>query len=165
MGPHCIVSGARIKSPLGDILLAATAAGLCGLWFREQKYAPDTSAWPRMRRDALIDQAEAELSEYFGGQRSHFEVPIDWASGTDFQRSVWKALLGIPAGHTATYSQIAERVSRPSSVRAVASAIGRNPVSIIVPCHRVLGANGTLTGYAGGLERKAALLSLEGARQ
>ncbi|HAL40009.1 MAG TPA: cysteine methyltransferase, partial [Polaromonas sp.] len=103
--------------------------------------------------------------EYFAGQRNRFEVPLDLACGTAFQQSVWQALLAIPYGRTASYGEVSRRIGKPTAVRAVGAAVGRNPVSIIVPCHRVMGANGSLTGYAGGLDRKTALLKLEGALQ
>ena len=103
------------------------------------------------------------LRDYFAGRRTQFDLPLDLQGGTAFQQSVWQALLAIPAGDTTSYGAIGLRVGRPSAVRAVGAAVGRNPVSIVVPCHRVLGRDGSLTGYAGGLERKSALLELEGA--
>lgn len=151
----------RWRSPLGTILLEASARGLRGVWFEGQKHGPDASHWPSRSSDPVIRQAIEELREYFAGQRQIFDTPIDSTLGTEFQRAVWKALRRIPSGRTTTYGELARRIGRPTAVRAVASAIGRNPVSIMVPCHRIIGSDGSLTGYAGGLERKASLLSLE----
>jgi methylated-DNA-[protein]-cysteine S-methyltransferase len=156
----------RIASPLGEIVLAATARGLCGLWFDGQRHQPDLSAWPMAPAGSPeahhIAQAAQQINEYFAGQRQQFDVTLDLSHGTAFQQSVWRELLRIRSGAHASYGAIAQRLSNPQAVRAVGSAVGRNPVSIIVPCHRVLGADGALTGYAGGLDRKTALLKLEG---
>ena len=103
------------------------------------------------------------MREYFAGTRTAFELPLDLQGGTVFQQSVWQALLSIPRGGTTSYGVISRSIGQPAAVRAVGAAVGRNPVSIVVPCHRVLGAGGALTGYAGGLDRKTALLRLEGA--
>lgn len=151
----------HFDSPLGPMTLAASRQGLCGVWFDGQKHQPDTSAWPRDASHPVLMQTQAQLAAYFSGQRSVFDVPLDLGQGTEFQQGVWSALLEIAPGATTTYSGLARRLARPLAVRAVAAAIGRNPISIIVPCHRVLGAGGALTGYAGGLDRKAALLQLE----
>lgn len=164
-----------IPSPLGTIAIAATAQGLAGLWFTEgQRYLPPELApapdahtsrralvWPSAPDHPLLRQASAQLAEYFAGQRRHFELPLDLSSGTAFQQSVWQALLEIPPGETVSYGDISARLGKPGAARAVGAAIGRNPISLIVPCHRVIGANGALTGYGGGLERKIALLQLE----
>lgn len=152
---------ARFDSPLGPMTLAASRQGLCGVWFDGQKHQPDTSALAHDPAHPVLIQAQAQLADYFAGQRSMFDLPLDLDRGTVFQQSVWRALLSIPLGDTAAYGTLARRIARPLAVRAVAAAIGRNPISIIVPCHRVLGANGALTGYAGGLDRKAALIRLE----
>ena len=109
----------------------------------------------------MLAEAALQLGEYFEGQRTRFTVPLDF-TGTAFQREVWQALLTIPFGETRSYRQIAEQIGRPSAVRAVGAANGRNPISIIAPCHRVIGTDGTLTGFAGGLGAKALLLALEG---
>lgn len=150
-------------SPLGPIVIAASGQGLAGLWFEGQRHQPDPSAWPRADQHPLLRQAVQQLAGYFAGQPMHFTLPLDLSHGTPFQQSVWQALLHIPRGATTSYGELSRRIGRPSAVRAVGAAVGRNPVSIIVPCHRVLGADGSLTGYAGGLERKVALLRLEGA--
>ncbi|PYE79770.1 methylated-DNA-[protein]-cysteine S-methyltransferase [Xylophilus ampelinus] len=110
---------------------------------------------------AVLDQAEAELAAYFAGSRARFGIALDLPGATDFQKAVWRALVALPLGTTVSYGALAVAVGRPTAVRAAAAAVGRNPVSIIVPCHRVVGRTGMLTGYAGGLERKAALLALE----
>jgi methylated-DNA-[protein]-cysteine S-methyltransferase len=108
-----------------------------------------------------LHQAVTQLQQYFAGLRQEFDLPLDLSSGTEFQQMVWAALQHINAGTTASYGAISRRIGKPTAVRAVGAAIGRNPLGIVVPCHRVLGANGTLTGYAGGLERKTSLLKLE----
>jgi methylated-DNA-[protein]-cysteine S-methyltransferase len=151
----------RTTSPLGDILLAATDQGLCGLWFDGQKHMPEMQGWPT-GHNAVIDLAQQQMQQYFAKQRSEFDLPLDLRMGTPFQQSVWRALLTITSGQHSSYGSIAKHIGNPQAVRAVGAAVGRNPISVIVPCHRVLGAGGALTGYAGGLERKTALLQLEG---
>jgi len=106
--------------------------------------------------------AAAQLEDYFAGRRAHFDLPLDLSRGTHFQQLVWRALLRIPRGVTTSYAALGAAIGRPAAARAVGAAVGRNPVSVIVPCHRVLGSNGSLTGYAGGIERKRRLLALEG---
>ena len=159
---------ASFQSPLGPITLAATARGLTGLWFVEgQRHLPPEltgpTVWPSDTEQPVLKQVSQQLAEYFAGQRSRFEVPLDLACGTTFQQSVWQALLAIPAGATTSYGRLSAGIGKPAAVRAVGAAVGRNPISVIVPCHRVLGSDGSLTGYAGGLDRKTALLELEGA--
>ena len=152
-------------SPLGPIMLAASNEGLQGAWFvHGQRHMPDSSSWPVSANNAILQRAEEELRRYFAGEPVSFDLPLDLDSGTAFQQAVWRALLQIPRGTTTSYGAIGTRLGKPSAVRAVGGAVGRNPLSIIVPCHRVLGSKGTLTGYAGGLERKVALLQLEGVR-
>ena len=158
----------RVPSPLGSIAIAATAQGLCGLWFTtQQRFLPaeltGPDAWPEAAGHPLLQQAGQQLAEYFAGRRRCFDLLLDLHCGTDFQQSVWQALLKIGHGEVTSYGEVSRRIGHPSAMRAVGSAIGRNPVSIIVPCHRVMGSSGALTGYAGGLDRKAALLRLEGA--
>ena len=150
-------------SPLGRIRLAARPQGLCGVWFEGQRHQADASAWPTVPDHPLLRQATTQLTQYFAGQRRQFDMPLDLSAGTAFQQTVWQALQSLPCGKTCSYSALSAQLGRPTAVRAVSSAVARNPLSIIVPCHRVLGANGALTGYAGGLDRKAALLKLEGA--
>lgn len=152
-----------IDSPLGPLMLAASPQGLQGAWFVQgQRHMPDSSAWPLAQDNLVLRQAEQILRRYFAGEPVGFDLPLDLDSGTPFQQSVWRALLKIPRGTTTSYGAISTHLGNPAAVRAVGGAVGRNPLSIIVPCHRVLGADGTLTGYAGGLERKVALLRIEG---
>ena len=153
---------ATFESPLGPMLLARTANGIAGMWFDGQKAHPgELPTVPHDPDDPLLKEAAQQLHDYFAGTRTQFELPLD-LQGTPFQQIVWQALLRIPAGGTCTYAAIAREVGAPQAVRAVGAAVGRNPVSVIVPCHRVLGHDGSLTGYAGGLHRKQALLQLEG---
>jgi methylated-DNA-[protein]-cysteine S-methyltransferase len=153
-------------SPLGPIILVASDQALVGAWFDDQDHLPPQlqghSAWQNAPEHPVLRHASRQLKEYFEGQRKVFELRLDLSFGTAFQQSVWQALLKIPFGHTRCYADVASAIAKPKAVRAVGAAVGRNPLSIIVPCHRVLGADGTLTGYAGGLERKTYLLQLEG---
>jgi len=156
-----ITACCQIHTRLGPILLAATDAGLAGVWFEGQRHHPDTNGWPRDDAHPVLCDAALQLEQFFDGRRLRFELPLDLRHGTPFQQSVWRALLDIAPGHTSSYGAIGQRIGRPSAVRAVGAAVGRNPISVVVPCHRVVGADGSLTGYAGGLTRKAALLTLE----
>ena len=149
-----------IETPLGPLLLARTHAGLAGAWFAAQKHHPAAIDAPERDDDPLLADAASQLRAYFAGERSTFELALD-LHGTPFQRSVWAELLRVEPGATCSYGAIAGRLGMPAASRAVGSAVGRNPVSIIVPCHRVVGSTGSLTGYAGGLDRKTALLRLE----
>ncbi|MCC2676868.1 MAG: methylated-DNA--protein-cysteine methyltransferase [Ramlibacter sp.] len=149
-------------SPLGTMLLAATDSGLAGVWFTGQRHGPVDVEWREDASHPVLREAVAQLSAYFAGERAAFDLPLDLHAGTPFQQSVWQALLAIPPGGTTSYSELGRRLGRPQAARAVGAAVGRNPISIVVPCHRVLGTGGALTGYAGGLERKTALLRLEG---
>ena len=158
-----LISCQTVTSPLGDIILAASDTGLLGLWFHNQRYLPDMQGWVQAPRHPLLRAAKAQLAEYFAGRRQQFELPLDLSRGTSFQQAVWQALLRIPAGNTTSYGALSQGLGKPTAVRAVGGAVGRNPLSIVVPCHRVLGSNGALTGYAGGLQRKSSLLKLEGA--
>jgi methylated-DNA-[protein]-cysteine S-methyltransferase len=144
------------ESPLGPLTVETRAAGLTGLRFPGRGDPLDESA----RDPAALAAATRQLEEFFAGRRQAFELPLA-LSGTRFQMRVWEQLLRIPYGSTITYTELAHRVGRPDVVRAVGAAVGRTPVPIIVPCHRVLGADGALTGYGGGLHRKQALLDLE----
>ena len=159
---HTIVT-TTVPSPLGDIILAASPRGLIGIWFHNQRYLPDMAGWLPASDHPLLLQAGEQLNVYFAGKRQRFDLPLDLSRGTSFQQSVWQALLGIPAGGTTSYGALSQGLGKPRAVRAVGAAVGRNPLSIVVPCHRVLGSDGSLTGYAGGLQRKSALLQLEGA--
>ena len=155
-----------VTTPLGDMRLAASPTGLAGAWFvtGQRHLPPDDhiASWPAAPHHPVLLAASEQLGAYFRAERQAFELPLDLTSGTPFQQLVWHALLGIASGHTRSYGEVAKGIQRPAAVRAVGTAIGRNPLSVFVPCHRVLGAGGALTGYAGGLDRKAALLRLEG---
>ncbi len=157
---HCT----DLQTPLGRLRLATTDDALVGVWFHDQRHAPDAAVMQRWKPNTshpVLRAAAEQLRDYFARQRRAFDLPLDLSTGTPFQRAVWQALLTIEAGHTLSYSALAHRLNAPKAVRAVAAAVGRNPLSIVVPCHRVLGARGELTGYAGGLPRKATLLQLE----
>lgn len=148
-------------SPLGKLLIAGNASGLAGIWFEGQKYeAKPQPGWLEKPKEKLLLTTIRQLDKYFNSKLKHFEIPLV-LRGTEFQQSVWQELLNIPHGKTITYGELATRLGKPSAVRAAAAAVGRNPASIVVPCHRVVGANGSLTGYAGGLDRKKNLLQLE----
>lgn len=158
---HTIVAQANVETPLGTMTLAATEHGLAGAWFESQKHHPGPLAAPVDPGQRWLKLAREQLAAYFDGELQAFSVPLD-LRGTPFQRSVWQALLAIAPGGTCTYAEVAQAAGSPAAVRAAGAAVGRNPVSVIVPCHRVLGRDGSLTGYAGGLPRKQALLRLEG---
>ncbi len=160
---HSCTAQCRIASPLGTMLLARTGTGLAGAWFEMQKHHPDAIDAPERADDPVLAETARQLREYFAGTRDEFDVPLD-LQGTEFQRAVWQALLRIAPGTTSSYGAIARELGVPSASRAVGAAVGRNPVSIIVPCHRVVGSSGALTGYAGGLDRKTSLLRIEGER-
>jgi methylated-DNA-[protein]-cysteine S-methyltransferase len=150
-----------MPSPLGDMVLASDGDALSGAWFEGQRHQPPIgSAWQRRPDLPVLRRAAAELAAYFAGDRITFDVPLA-PVGTPFQRDVWRAIAGVPYGATIAYRDLAARAGRPESIRAAGTATGRNPLSIIVPCHRIVGADGALTGYAGGLARKRALLALE----
>ena len=146
-------------SPLGTITLQANEHGLLGVWFEIQTTQPEELG-QFSENDPILSKAIKQLEEYFSGDRREFDLPIS-AVGTEFQQQVWKALTTIPYGETWSYQDLANAIGNPKAVRAVGLANGKNPVSVIVPCHRVIGKNGKLTGYAGGVERKAKLLKLE----
>ena len=152
-----------IPSPIGPLALTSGGAGLSAVYIEAQGRSPvRTLLWQEDR--SLFEDASRQLAEYFAGRRRVFDVPLEVTRGTAQQRDVWRALLSIPYGETVSYGEVARRVGRPSAARAVAAAIGKNPWSIIVPCHRVVGATGKLTGYGGGLARKRWLLEHEGLR-
>jgi methylated-DNA-[protein]-cysteine S-methyltransferase len=152
----------RLDTPLGPMTATRSARGLSGLWFDDQKHHPGPLHLPRADDDALFTQVAVALEAYFRGQVLTQDLALD-PLGTPFQQGVWRALLAIPAGASRSYGELARALGRPLAVRALGAAVGRNPVSVLIPCHRVLGAQGHLTGYAGGLARKSALLRLEGA--
>jgi len=152
----------RINSPVGKLTLVAGKDGLAAiLWENDKPGRVHLSGLVRDEAHPVLSKTERQLEEYFAGKRKSFSVALDMR-GTPFQKNVWEALLAISYGETRSYGQLAMQLGNPSAVRAVGAAIGRNPISIVVPCHRVLGASGDLTGFAGGLETKAYLLRLEG---
>lgn len=155
---YTVVAG----SPVGPLTLVATGGVLSGLYMEDQRHRPEEHTFgERAEPDAEpFARAIVQLEEYFAGQRTGFDLPLAPA-GTPFQHGVWAQLRRIPFGETRTYGELAERLGRPSASRAVGLANGRNPIGIIVPCHRVIGADGSLTGYGGGLDRKRRLLSFE----
>ncbi|HMN76497.1 MAG TPA: methylated-DNA--[protein]-cysteine S-methyltransferase [Burkholderiaceae bacterium] len=159
--PAACTAQLQIATPLGPMLLARTGKGLAGAWFAGQKDYPVRVDAPVAPNDPLLCKTAAELGEYFAGRRKTFDIALD-LYGTPFQRSVWQALLAIACGQTSSYGAVARTIGKPSAVRAVGAAVGANPVAVIVPCHRVMGSDGSLTGYAGGLPRKIALLEIEG---
>jgi methylated-DNA-[protein]-cysteine S-methyltransferase len=145
-------------SPVGDLLLLKTDGMLSGLYLPNYRHGPKDV--PGTRVYSGFEEEVRQLHEYFAGQRTDFDLPL-YLEGTPFQRSVWQMLETIPYGQTWSYKQLAEALHNPAGTRAVGAANGRNPISIIVPCHRVIGANGCLTGYGGGLSNKEFLLALE----
>jgi methylated-DNA-[protein]-cysteine S-methyltransferase len=151
MMPTC-----TIDSPVGLLGLEADDDGLTAVTFHPLADAPSPPTHP------VLQQAADELAEYFAGRRTTFTVPLAWSRGTEFQRAVWRELTQIPYGQTWSYADVARRIGRPAAVRAVGAANGANPHAIIVPCHRVIGSDGSLTGYGGGMERKTWLLQNEG---
>ncbi len=147
-----------VDSPIGPLTLAGHGSTLTNLRMVDQTHEPNRAGWTR--DPGAFHDAVAQLEAYFAGQLADFDIDLE-LQGTEFQRQVWKALLTIPYGQTRSYGQIAEQIGTPGSARAVGLANGRNPIAIVVPCHRVIGAGGSLTGYGGGLERKRFLLELE----
>ncbi len=162
LAPHLLQR--HTHSPLGNLILLASTQGLAMVWFEGQAQLPAqlTDLAHAPPEHVVLRHAVRQLKEYFDGQRQHFDLPLDLSAGTAFQQAVWRDLLGIDYGHTCSYADVALRIGRARAVRAVGAAVGANPLGIIVPCHRVIGADGSLTGYAGGLERKTYLLQLEG---
>jgi methylated-DNA-[protein]-cysteine S-methyltransferase len=155
-------------TPLGRLLVAASRRGLCRISFdpepdRELEALARGFGARVLRSPGPLDAARRELDEYFEGRRHEFDLPVDLEGVPAFQRTVLDELVRVPFGHLETYGGLAVRIGRPRAARAVGGALNRNPVPIVVPCHRVVGASGSLTGYGGGLERKRALLGLEGA--
>jgi len=151
-----------IQSPVGQLILVARDTKLAAiLWENERLNRVRLGPLEEDTRDPVLKETERQLVEYFAGKRRRFELELDFV-GTDFQVRVWQALLGIPFGETRSYRDIAIQIGQPTAVRAVGAANGRNPISIIAPCHRVIGTSGSLTGFAGGLAAKQFLLSLEG---
>jgi methylated-DNA-[protein]-cysteine S-methyltransferase len=157
-----MTSYARFNTPLGTMTAIAEDGRLLGLDFEDAKHAPAVD--PSWREDpacAPLRSCATQLAEYFGGRRSHFDLPLA-ASGTPFQQRVWREIARVRFGETITYAELARRAGVPGAARAAGAATGRNPLAIVVPCHRIVGSGGSLTGYAGGLDRKQRLLALEG---
>lgn len=156
------------NSPIGEILLAADEVGLTGLWFENEKYyANNLDSKHQSKNTAILDKAKCWLDIYFSGQKPDFMPPLHQL-GTPFRLQVWEHLLKIPYGETTTYGELAKTIARQKgiskmSAQAVGNAVGHNEISIIIPCHRVVGTNGSLTGYAGGIDKKIQLLKLENA--
>eukprot|EP00300_Choanocystis_sp_HF-7_P038371 c5523_g1_i1.p3 GENE.c5523_g1_i1~~c5523_g1_i1.p3 ORF type:complete len:195 (-),score=23.05 c5523_g1_i1:27-611(-) len=147
-------------SPIGRLLLRRSGMALSGLWFADSKHAPSLES-TCSRDDGGFEDIRLELDEYFAGTRREFSIPVVFTGGTAFQRLVWGALSLVPFGESQSYAELAAQIGRPKSVRAVGTANGQNPISIVVPCHRLVGSHGELRGYAGGLEAKAWLLRHE----
>lgn len=158
--PSHAVASSRTTSPVGDLVLLASPRGLAGLFFAHRVDSADLP--PADAKNETLRRAADQLQQYFARTRTEFDLPLD-ARGTSFQEAVWAELSRIPFGETRSYADIARRIGKPRSVRAVGAANGSNPTSVIVPCHRVIGANGALTGFGGGLAIKKSLLEFEGA--
>lgn len=156
---------ARLRTPLGTLFAVAAGGALTGIYFDGQRHAPAIApGWREDPAHAPLAECARQLAEYFDGKRRCFELPLA-PDGTDFQRRVWGEIARIPFGATLTYAELAARAGAPNAARAAGAATGRNPLSVVVPCHRVVGTDGSLTGYAGGLARKTRLLEIEGALQ
>jgi methylated-DNA-[protein]-cysteine S-methyltransferase len=151
------VEGATISSPIGRLELISNGSALTRILFHA-KSDPTPGAFPD-----VLERARRQLQQYFAGERTAFDLPLA-PHGTPFQRAVWEALVGIPYGETTSYGDLAARIDRPTAVRAVGAANGQNPIPIVIPCHRVIGRNGSLVGFGGGLETKKRLLDLEQGR-
>lgn len=151
----------KTETPLGPVILTTDGEALTGLYFEGQKHFSGIhSDWHESARNPILDTTCRQLAEYFSGYRADFHLPVA-PQGTGFQRAVWQTLQTVGFGERLSYSDLARKAGRPQAVRAVGAAVGRNPISVLIPCHRIVGKDGRLTGYAGGLARKAALLKLE----
>ena len=150
-----------VESPIGRLLLTSDGSALTGLYMEPSRKAQSTDGWIEDSAVPPLSAAVRQLTEYFAGTRREFDLPLR-LQGTAFQQRVWRELTEIPYGETWSYGELAKRIDKPSASRAVGLANGRNPISILVPCHRVIGADGSLTGYGGGLDRKRWLLAHEG---
>lgn len=157
--PDGAVKHAVHSTPVGELTLVATGNELSGVYLLGQRHRPAETVFGTLDQRAFAETGR-QLDEYFAGTRRHFELPIR-LDGTSFQQTVWRALRDIPYGETRSYGELARAISRPNAARAVGLANGKNPLSIVVPCHRVVGANGSLVGYGGGVDRKRYLLDLE----
>lgn len=151
----------ELPSRLGTLRLIASSKGMAGVYFEQHQHLRPDSNWRHDPTSSLLQEAARQITAYLAGERQHFDLPLDLGKGTPFQHQVWQALQTIPYGSTISYGQLAQSIERPRAVRAVGAANGRNPLAILIPCHRVIAANGNLHGYAGGLERKRVLLEVE----
>ncbi len=157
-----MIEYARLESPLGTLVAAARKQQLIGLWFEGQAHFDGVEAdWREAPSSPVLSRCAKQLAEYFAGRRHQFDLPLA-PEGTEFQRRVWEEIARVPFGETLSYAELARRCRRPKAARAAGAATGRNPLSVVVPCHRIVAADGGLTGYAGGVERKRRLLELEG---
>jgi len=160
-GKRIMKSYNTIKTPMGDLMLVANTSELIGLYFAGCDHIPaELKQWKRDARHPILRQANVQLQEYFTGKRTEFSLPLH-VTGTDFQERVWWQIALIPYGKTISYADLAYKAGKPKAVRAAGANTGRNPLSIVIPCHRVIGKNGGITGYAGGLDKKRYLLELE----
>ena len=151
----------NIKSPLGELVLVTDDAALTGLYFAGCDHVPvERERWTLKAQHPVLQQTSKQLEQYFSGKRTSFSLPVRLI-GTNFQKRVWTQIARIPFGQTISYTQLAKRAGAPQAIRAAGTTTGRNPVSIIIPCHRIVGKNGSMCGFAGGLERKQHLLELE----
>jgi methylated-DNA-[protein]-cysteine S-methyltransferase len=158
--PHAATTThTTIESPLGELTTVARSKGVAGLYFSSHWYRPDRSTFGD-RAEEKFENLRPQLSEYFAGERQGFDISLD-ANGDELHRKVWDLVRQVPYGQTSTYGQLARELGDGTTLRAVGAAVGRNPLCILIPCHRIVGANGKLTGYAGGLRRKQFLLDLE----
>jgi len=156
---------ARIPTPAGTMYAAAADGAITGIYFENQQYFPRiTDQWQEDASAAPLAECAKQIREYFDGKRTSFDLPLA-PEGTEFQQRVWKEIARIPFGETITYAELAKRAGAEGSARAAGAATGRNPITLVVPCHRVVGSDGSLTGYAGGLPRKTRLLEIEGVLQ
>lgn len=160
MSKHPYVAQTRLSTPFGAMTAAATAQGVAGLWFDGQRHHPGALDAPQGADHPHLARLARELQAYWRDGHARFAVPLD-PQGTEFQRRVWERLRAIAPGQVTSYGALAAALGQPQAARAVGAAVGRNPLSVVIPCHRVLGQGGSLTGYAGGLERKLALLAHE----
>ena len=153
----------RFTTPLGPVLATANDRGINGIYFVGQRYEIEIGReWHEEGDDPVLTECARQLGEYFEGKRREFDLPLD-SAGSDFQQRVWREIARIPFGKTISYAELARRAGAAGSARAAGAATGHNPLSVVVPCHRVVGSDGSLTGYAGGIERKTRLLEIEGA--
>jgi methylated-DNA-[protein]-cysteine S-methyltransferase len=157
-----MTSYTTIKSPQGDLMLVANESKLTGLYFvRPGRIPAAQKTWTRDPKHPVLREAARQLNEFFAGKRTTFSIPLHFV-GTDFQQRVWQEIARIPHGKTISYSELATRAGKPRAIRAAGTNTGKNPLSIVIPCHRVMGKDGTMTGFGGGLEWKRYLLELEG---